>query len=148
MSWLSLLPYHIAKYKGKSHHVIFDKMTFWYRDAPASGGDCSYVSGNNGNQGQREYDPKTVVQDKIFFSALLKAPAEIQVQIGSSPATTYKGKKGFNHWSQPFDGQTGETTFSVVRRGELVYSEKGRPIAAATTLSSGKTNFNAWVGSF
>ena len=145
ISWLSLLPYHIAKYKGKTYHIIFDKMTFWYRDSPCTSGDRSWVVANNGNQNQQEMDPKAVIQDKIFFSALLKAPSDVIVQIGSNPPTTYKGKAGFNHWNQPFNGQTGETTFTVQRPdGRLIYTEKGRAIENR----GGKTNFNAFVGSF
>lgn len=123
-------------------------MTYWYRDAPASAGDSSWVVANNGNHNQPEMDPKTVVQDKIFFSALLKAPSDVLVQIGSNPAVTFSGKQGFNHWSQPLNGQTGVTTFTIKRKGAVVASKKGRPINSTTTLKSGRTNFNAWVGSF
>jgi len=146
--WLSLLPYHIAKYKGKSFNILYDKMTYWYRDSPCAGGDTSYVVANNANHNQRESDPKTVVGDKIFFSALLKAPADVLVQIGSNPPTKVAGVTGFNHWSRPLNGQTGVTTFTIQRNGKSVASKKGRPITPTTTLKSGKTNFNAWVGSF
>lgn len=120
-------------------------MTFWYRDSPASSGDSDWVVANNKNHEQTELKSRDVVQDKIFISALLKAPSDIYVQIGSSPkGLPFRGQKGFNHWSKPFNGQTGETTFTIERDGKTVSREKGRPIKNR----GGRTNFNAWVGSF
>lgn len=123
-------------------------MTFWYRDAPSNSGDNSWVVGNNGNQGQKEYDATTIMQDKIFFSALLTAPAEVQIKVGDHVVHSYDGKQGFNHWSQDFNEELGVPNFSVVRDGKTIYSEAGREIAAGTRVASGKTNYNAWVGSF
>lgn len=144
VNWLSLLPYHIAKYKGKAFTYASDKLSFWYRDSPCTSGDSSWVVANNADHGQTEMDPKAVVQDKIFLSALLKTDANIIVQIGNNPVTVYAGKAGFNHWNQLFNGQTGETTFSIARDDTIVQSEKGRAIENRP----GRTNFNAWVGSF
>jgi len=104
--------------------------------------------GNNGNQGQTELPASEIMSDKIFFSSHLTAPAQIQIQVGNNQVHTYEGKKGFNHWSQPLDGERGVPTFSIVRNSKTVYSEKGREISDNTQLKSGKTNFNAWVGSF
>lgn len=146
--WLSLLPYHISQYKGTKYVQKYDKLTFWYRDAPCTAGDSSWVVGNNGNQGQKELPAVEIMSDNIFFSSYLTAPAQIQIKVGDNPMTPYDGKKGFNHWSQSLNGQRGVPTFSIVRDGNVVYSKAGREISDKTQLANGKTNFNAFVGSF
>lgn len=123
-------------------------MQYWYHTAPTAGGSTCGVVGNNADQGQAELSPNDVVEDAIFFSALLTHAAEVTVQIGGSPAVSYSGAAGINHWSQPFNGQTGVPKFSVVRYGVVVKSGTGAAITAGTTLSNGCTNYNAWVGSF
>ncbi|QSZ31277.1 hypothetical protein DSL72_000840 [Monilinia vaccinii-corymbosi] len=145
---LTLLPYYISKYKGTNSTLVTDSMQYWYRTSPASGGFLGGVIGNNPTQGQAEYSPNLLCQDKVFFTALLKSPAEVRVQIGNYPARSYTGKAGLNHWSQPFAGQTGNVTFSIVRNGETVKSETGAEITASSSLLGGLTNFNSWVGGF
>jgi len=123
-------------------------MQYWYRTAPAAAGSTCGVVGNNADQGQQELSPNDVLEDGIFFSALLSSPAEVKVQIGSNPEQVFSGTKGINHWSKPFNGQTGAPKFSVVRNGQTVGSGTGKEITASTTLANGCTNYNPWVGSF
>lgn len=145
---LTLLPHYISQYKGTKSNATTDSMQYWYRTSPAAAGAIGGVLGNNPNQGQKEYSPDSLCQDKVFFTALLQSAADVHVQIGSSPVTSYTGVAGLNHWSQPFDGQTGNVTFSVVRNGNTVKSEGGAPITASSTLVGGLTNYNVWVGGF
>ncbi|RFU30779.1 hypothetical protein B7463_g5558, partial [Scytalidium lignicola] len=147
-SWRDFLPYYIAQFKKSSFDISRDQMQYWYHTAPTAGGSTCGVVGNNADQGQTELSPNTVVEDAIFFSALLMSAAQVTVQVGSNPAVTYNGVEGINHWSQPFNGQTGVPKFSVVRNGAVVNSNTGTPITATTSLSNGCTNYNAWVGSF
>lgn len=123
-------------------------MQYWYRNSAVAGGaDCTVV-GNNADQDQVETSPRNLVEDTVFISALLKAPADLYVQIGNHPPTKHVGIDGMNHWHKPFDGQVGEPRFSVLRNGIIVKSGKGTPISAITKLENGCTNYNAWVGSF
>ncbi|CZS94451.1 related to mutanase [Rhynchosporium agropyri] len=147
-SWLDFLPYYIAKYKGSPFTISRDQMQYWYRTHPAAAGSTCGVVGNNADQGQQELSPNSVVQDAVFFSALLSSPAEVRVQIGNSPVKTYQGVTGINHWRQPFNGQTGVPKFSVVRNGATTGSGVGKAITASTTLANGCSNYNPWVGSF
>jgi glucan endo-1,3-alpha-glucosidase len=124
-------------------------MQYWYHTAPNAGGSECGVIGNNPSQGQTQVDANTIEEDAVFFSALLMSDATVTVQIGSNPAVSYSGSQGINHWSQPFNGQTGVPVFSVVRNGATVgSSSNAAPITPSTTLSNGCTNYNAWVGSF
>lgn len=147
-SWRDFLPYYISAYKGTTFNITRDQMQFWYRLAPAAGGSACGVDGNDPDENQPEVDPNTIVEDGVFFSALLMSAATVQVQIGSSPAVQYAGVEGINHWSQPFNGQTGAVTFSVIRDNVLVNNSTGLAITPMTNLANGCTNYNAWVGSF
>jgi glucan endo-1,3-alpha-glucosidase len=144
-SWLTLLPYYISSYKGQNYTVTNDAMQYWYLPAPTSGGSTAGVVGGTG---ATDINPDDLLEDKVFVSALLKAAGEVHVAIGNNPATVYQGVEGINHWSQPFNGQTGNVTFSVVRGGNTVKSNVGEKITATTTLADGRTNYNAWVGGF
>ena len=147
-SWRDFLPYYIAKYKGTAFTIAKDQMQYWYHTSPTAGGSTCGVVGNNADRNQTEISPNAIVEDGIFFSALLTAPAQVGVKIGNYPVAWYSGTAGINHWSRPFKCQTGVPTFSVVRYGEVVGSGTGVAITANTTLSNGCTNYNAWVGSF
>ncbi|TGO58568.1 hypothetical protein BCON_0053g00030 [Botryotinia convoluta] len=145
---LTLLPYYISQYKGIKSNATTDSMQYWYRTSPAAAGLTGGVLGNNPNQGQIEYSPNTLCEDKVFFTALLQSAADVHVQIGESPVTSYSGKAGLNSWSQGFSGQTGNVTFSIVRNSKTVKSESGTEITAESSVVGGLTNFNVWVGGF
>jgi glucan endo-1,3-alpha-glucosidase len=147
-SWRDFLPYYIAQYKRSTFDISKDQMQYWYHTAPTAGGSTCGVVGNNADQGQSELSPNDVVEDGIFFSALLVSDATVTVQVGRNLAVSYAGSAGINHWSQPFNGQTGTPVFSVSRNGAVVNSGTGADIMVSTTLSNGCTNYNAWVGSF
>lgn len=145
---LTLLPYYISQYKGIRSNATTDSMQYWYRTSPAAAGLTGGVLGNNPSQGQIEYSPNTLCEDKVFFTALLQSAADVHVQIGESPVTSYSGKAGLNSWSHGFSGQTGNVTFSIVRNSQTVKSESGTEITAESSVVGGLTNFNVWVGGF
>ena len=70
------------------------------------------------------------------------------MQVGNNGAVNYNGTKGINHWSQPFNGQTGNVTFKIVRNEEVVGEGVGEAISGYTPLSNGQVNFNTWSGGF
>ncbi|KAG9238610.1 putative glucan endo-1,3-alpha-glucosidase agn1 [Amylocarpus encephaloides] len=144
-SWRNFLPYYIASYKGESFTISKDQLQYWYRTTPKAGsGNTCNVKGNSPSAGQSVVDVNTIVEDGVFLSALLMDDSDVRVQIGGGSVTTFQGKKGINHWSVPFNGQTGAPVFKVVRSG---VTGTGAVIKAKTTLASGCTNYNAWVGS-
>ncbi|RDI77010.1 hypothetical protein Vi05172_g12992 [Venturia inaequalis] len=145
-SWRNLLPYYIARYKkGAEPAVPTDKLQYWYRLTPSSVGNADGVTGNNG-QYQTVVNPNTVVQDKVFVTALVSAPANVTVQIGNNTKTTFKAPKaGANHFSVPFNGQTGDVEIKIVCNGETLVEGTGEPITH-TPGENGATNYNAWVG--
>jgi len=151
-SWRDFLPYYIATYKGDTFDISRDQMQYWYRLAPASSGDPCGVTGNSASQGQTEISPAEIMQDGVFFSALLMSAATVKVQIGDAPAVAFAGSKGLNHWSMPFGGRSGVVKFSIERGGSVVGSGQGEAIggigSAINNVDGGCANYNAWVGSF
>jgi len=142
--FLNLLPYYIAKYKGQTPTIAKNQMQFWYRNAPVAAGDPCGVVGNGA--GQTQYTPKDLLEDNIFFSALLTAPAQVTVKIGDGPVATFSGQQGINHWSTPFSGQTGVPVFSILGGSNgTVATGQGTPIVATV---NGCANYNAYVGGF
>lgn len=152
-AWRDLLPYYIAQYKngGTPPAVTTEKVHYWYRLTPAAAGSSDGVTGNHCRSPiniygyQQCYDPNTIVQDKIFFTALLRSPADVTVQIGDNTPVSFRANSaGANHFSQPFNGQTGPVKVQIVRDGVVVVSGTGTAIQASP--ANGITNYNAWVG--
>lgn len=142
--WRDLLPYYIAAYKtGQTPTVTADKVHFWYRLSPAAAGSND---GTTGNAPYQPYvDPNQIVQDKVFFTALLATPGSVSVQIGNNnPVSFYSSSAGVFHGSTPFNGQTGTVIVRVLRIDDPVIVTATAPIVAVPT--NGKTNYNAWVG--
>ncbi|EHK98101.1 putative Glucan endo-1,3-alpha-glucosidase agn1 [Glarea lozoyensis 74030] len=142
--WRNFLPYYISEYKnGKgTTQIEKDKLQFWYRTSPNTGNSCG-VTGNTASQGQAVVADGKVMEDGIFFSALLKEDSEVSVQIGDGQEVVKEGKKGINHWSVPLGGHTGTPIFSVKKSG---LTAKGAEITATSNLEGGCVNFNAFVG--
>ncbi len=143
--WLDVLPYYIAAYKsGTAPAVHTDKAQVWYRLSPAAAGSTGGTIGN------APWEPlinaNDVVQDEVFFTALVKEPSTVSLQIGSNAADTFQvASAGLFHSSMPFKGRTGKVTLTVSRNGEAVIPAV---IGAAIVGSppDGLTNYNAWVG--
>ncbi|KAF2757998.1 glycoside hydrolase [Pseudovirgaria hyperparasitica] len=147
-----LLPYYIARYKGEYPRVAEDKINMWYRLTAGEAGDVGGVTGNNCPSSINKFpdgstcvDPKLVAQDKVFVTALLKAPGSVTVQIGDNPAVTHTfSAAGAQHTSQSMNGQTGAVKVHVVRDGATAASATGTPILARP--KGQVVNFNVWNG--
>lgn len=81
-----MLPYVIDMYKSETAQVTKEGLVSWYRLSPAAacGGG---TTGNTASQLQLEYAPTEVVQDRIFFSALLTMDATVTVSVGGAVQT-------------------------------------------------------------
>lgn len=143
--WRDLLPYYIAAYKtGQTPATDADKVQVWYRLSPAAAGS------NNGTVGNAPWEPplraSAVVEDKIFFTALVKGPSTVSVQIGDSDADAFQvASSGLFHASTPFNGRTGEVKVTVSRGGQAVVPTVIGAAIVASPLN-GLTHYNAWVG--
>ncbi|KAL8803053.1 MAG: hypothetical protein Q9182_003423 [Xanthomendoza sp. 2 TL-2023] len=142
--WRDLLPYYIQAYKsGNAPAVSSDRVQIWYRLSPAAAGS------NGGTVGNAPWEPpipaNAVVQDKVFFTALVRSPSVLTVQIGNNNADTFQlTSSGVFHSSTPFNGRIGQVKVTVSRNGQGVVTATGAAITASP--ADGLTNYNAWVG--
>ncbi|KAF2139594.1 glycoside hydrolase family 71 protein [Aplosporella prunicola CBS 121167] len=149
-AWRDLLPYYISQYKTGSADVTTEKLQYWYRLTPGAAGTTE-ATGNNCKSDiniygyQTCYDPNEIAEDGVFVTALLSSPATVTIKIGDNDATSFEATAaGANHFSRPFNGQTGKVVISIVRDSATVLSGTGEAILEKPT--SGVTNYNAWVG--
>lgn len=149
--WRAFLPYLIQQYKtGNAPPVSSEGLSTWYRVNPNNACSNGGTTGNDPGHGQQVLDPTAVVQDRVFYSALLGSSADVTVSIGGavrqgSWESTPAGGAGIYHGSVPFNGATGEVVVTVSRGGNTVSEVRGASIT--TNCRNGIKNFNAWVGS-
>jgi hypothetical protein len=145
--WRALLPHYIATYKndGVEPAVTTEKLQYWYRLYPAAAGSANGIVCNA--PWQTTYPPATCIQDEVFVTGLVKSlPATITVQIGNNGASSFQATKvGLNHFSQPFNGQTGAVTIKILHGSTAAVTGTGAAIQA--NPPNGIQNYNAWVGS-
>ncbi len=147
-NWRDLLPHYIDAYKSgntTTPSIDQEKLVFWYRLNPAHSGSTGGTIGNQKPQNTDLYDPTLLSQDKVFLSVLVGGPADVNVQIGGNSVTSLKATtSGVNHFSVPFNGQTGNVSFAISRNGESVVKAAGPAITDA--CADGLVNWNAYVG--
>ena len=122
----------------------------WYRLNPATACNNGGTTGNTASQLQLEYQPSDLLQDRVFFAAVLGSDASVSVSIGGgavSASWTVKpdGGVGVYYGSAATGGRTGQVVVTVTRDGSQVAQMSGESIT--TGCRSGFSNFNAWVGS-
>ncbi|KAM3079161.1 Glucan endo-1,3-alpha-glucosidase agn1 [Clarireedia jacksonii] len=151
-AWLLLLPYVIDLYKFGTASVTSESAVTWFRVNPNSAG-CSDggTTGNTATQLQIEFKPTEVMQDKIFFSAVLGSPADVfitvgGVDLGAKWEKTPYGGVGMYHGSVDIGGHLGQVTMTVSRNGAYVVGAQGSEITnACNGIQNGLQNWNSFV---
>lgn len=147
--WRLFLPFSINMYLNNITTITQEGLVFWYRLQPASACGTGQTTGNTASQLQIEFQPYDVVQDEVFYTALLTSPADVSVgfegtvQTGAW-TTTPDGGIGLYHGSIPFSSNLGVVTVSVSRSGAVIMGNSGPAISTECTDSL--ENWNAWVG--
>jgi hypothetical protein len=109
------------------------------------------TTGNTLSQIQCEYNMTDMVQDKIFYSALLASAADISITVGGVEifanwsSTPTKGI-GIYHGSVAYGGHLGKPTFEISRNGKSIAGFTGAAISTDCGATGGIENWNAWVG--
>lgn len=149
--WRKFLPFVIDLYKNRKATINQEGISAWYRPSPKqSGCDDGGTTGNTASQLQEEFWPWDIVEDKIFFSALLASSQAVSVTVGGvavSASWTFEPEngKGLYHGSAAYGGSRGAVVITV---GSM--SLAGREITDACNHvdgQNGQQNWNAWVGS-
>lgn len=153
-AWRALLPYYIDQYKSADNKMTLpitnETAVAWYRLHPGKACRTGDTTGNAPNQGQKEYPPSEILEDRIFYSAVLNSTTSVEVKIdGEKKEGTWdsipEGGRGIHHGSVPFEG-TGEVTVTMLRDGNPVATIHGEPITSDCPDTNGIQNYNAWVG--
>ncbi|KAK1989977.1 hypothetical protein LX36DRAFT_741323 [Colletotrichum falcatum] len=146
--WRDLLPFTIDLYKTGIATVSQEKLVSWYRVTSSQAGcDDGRTSGNTVSQLQLEFWPGEVVQDKIFYSALLAENKPVTVTVGGVSLNAKwdrvpSGGVGIYHGSVEFGRNVGAVAITV---GSMTVNK--RPITGDCGSTSGYTNWNAFVAS-
>ncbi|KAJ0305351.1 hypothetical protein Brms1b_010895 [Colletotrichum noveboracense] len=149
--WRLTLPFWIDLYKTGRATITHEGIVTWYRTSPASACFDGGTVGNTASQLQMEFAPEAVMQDKIFFSAVLGATAQVTVTLGGqtfSPgwSSIPNGDVGVYHGSISFKGSGGNVTVQLARGSQVIARIDGIAIGASS-CNNGRTNWNPWVGS-
>ncbi|CAD6441946.1 87ebe840-189a-4cb8-90ff-f578280db540 [Sclerotinia trifoliorum] len=147
--WRQFLPYVIDIYKKGAATISQEGVVVWFRPQPASACATGGTTGNTASQLQIQYNPIEIVQDKIFFTALLASSASVSVTVGgvdqgASWTSIPDGNVGLYHGSVSYKG-TGPVVVTVSRDGSQIAQVSGGTITTACTNSI--ENWNPWVGS-
>ncbi|KXG50197.1 Glycoside hydrolase, family 71 [Penicillium griseofulvum] len=148
--WRQFLPYLIDLYKFGNTTSGSEGLVAWYRLNAAGACADGGTTANTASQLQLEYWPKDVMQDKIFYSALLSQPGDISVTVdgvnlGATWTNTPSGNVGVYHGSVSFAGHSGGVILSVTSPSGLLTVE-GNDISSGCSEGSEVENWNAWVG--
>lgn len=143
----------IAAFKaGKDsadEYVDDEKLVYWYRptkrDLNCDATDTTMGGSPNNASGNffvGRPDGWETMADEVFVVALLKSPADVQVQSGTE-SKTFQAPAGISAWSAPM--AEGKQKFSISRASQTVLS--GASLRDITqTCDCGIYNFNAYVG--
>lgn len=151
IGWLELLPFLTEMYRNNKTNTGAETLVGWYRlnlaGACADGG----TTGNTASQLQLEYRAHDMVQDKIFYSAVVSQPSDITVTVGgvSLGATwtdTPSGDVGLYHGSVSFTGHSGPVVISVTTPTSGVITFQGEDISSSCAVGDKVENWNAHVG--
>jgi hypothetical protein len=150
--WRAFLPFLINTYKQNISSISAEGLVSWFRINPSGSCGSGGTTGDTASHLHVEYEPEIIVQDKVFFSALLTSPADAFVSVGRSPSEavawtrTPNTTAGVYHGNVALNGRTGKVIVAIKRAGNTIVELPGdRDITTACT--KGVPNWNAWVGS-
>jgi hypothetical protein len=149
--WRLTLPFWIDYYKSGKATVTQEGVVTWYRTSPSGACSDGGTTGNTASQLQLEFPPQSVMQDKIFFSAVLGADAQPTVTVGGKTfqpkwSSIPDGGVGIYHGSVELSGDTGAVSVQISRGGRSLARVDGMAISVVS-CNNGLTNWNPWVGS-
>ncbi|KAL1840811.1 hypothetical protein VTJ49DRAFT_7710 [Mycothermus thermophilus] len=157
-AWRKFLPFYISVYKNAGQapaQVPNEDVVMYYRTTAAKACRSGGTVANKAGHGQTEMPPEEVVEDSVFWAALLNHDAGLSVKVSIGGQETWAksmslvppagpGKPGVYAGSVPFEGRTGEVVVTVMRGGETIATAKGsREIVDGCDI--GVQNWNAVV---
>jgi hypothetical protein len=150
--WRDILPFTIDMYKKNVSTITQEGVVVWHRLAPAVSCDPENTTANTASQLQVEFSPNQVLQDAVFFTALLaEGNNEFQITIGgvSSGIILYhepEGGAGLYMGYANFTGLSGTVELHISRANQAVVFFEGTA-EIETSCPNTYNNYNAWVES-
>ena len=145
--WRAFLPYLIDY--AKTGKASFDKenVIAWYRPHPKGACGTGGTTGNTASQLQDIYSPAELVEDRVFYAALLSSSATVSVSVGGKTiAGTWDyvpaNGVGLYRGNVSFDGLTGPVAVTISRGGQILQAS-GDPIT--TSCEKDIENWNPYV---
>ncbi|KAL2136165.1 hypothetical protein VTI74DRAFT_5218 [Chaetomium olivicolor] len=135
--WRKLLPFYIEMYRtGEVPMGFQEAIAAYYRTAPALACPAGGTTGNINAFGETEVPPEHLVEDSVFYAALLNSDQGVTVtvsiggkhQVGGFnrvPAAG-AGTPGVYMGSVPFGGNTGDVVVTVSRRHDPAWPRRRR----------------------
>ncbi|KAK0370192.1 alpha-glucanase [Colletotrichum limetticola] len=152
--WRDILPFVIDMYKHNVSSIDYERAVAWYKLVPALVGtkicDRNGTVANTASQLQIEYLPDEVMDDNIFFVALLIKKAKVECVIGghSVEGKFYQGPEGDGVGMYLGECKPGGHEGSVevrITRPDLNLQLTGDAISYDCSRWNGFSNFNAYV---
>ena len=134
--WRDLLPVFIDLYKKGTSLVNEELLVAWSRTGSGVLADCStnYTTGNTASQLQLEFPPGDVVQDYIFFAALIAGEVDPpQVNIGPDTVPSYWTTLPVNYPGVAF----GNASFAGYTGDWIVYVTRDEGMVEVMTVTGG-----------
>ncbi|KAK4127002.1 glycoside hydrolase family 71 protein [Parathielavia appendiculata] len=153
--WRKFLPFYIEAYKtGRIPNAVEESVVATYRTSPALACPGGGTKGNNGDFGQNEVAPEELMDDNVYYSALLNSDRGVTVTVSiggkeqtgilSKVSAAGPGSRGVYMGAVPFGGNTGDVVVAVLRDGKRVATaEGGKGISAK--CENNVQNWNAVV---
>ncbi|KAK4184083.1 Mutanase [Podospora australis] len=154
-AWRELLPFYIDRYKTGTATITKEGIVAWWRPQPHGACDDGNTVGNTASQLQREFLPAFIMDDHIFYTALLKsAPDLVEVMIGGKVNHggffTHRPEgdgPGMYAGSVSLEGRTGEVYIRMMRDGKVIAGMTGKVPISRDCDRGGYQNYDAYVQS-
>jgi hypothetical protein len=151
--WRLLLPYYIDTYKNLYSEVNDESLVMWYRinsKNPTDSCTTGATSGNTATQLQYEFSPSDIVEDAIFFSAILSGYKSLTVTVGGDTLYSewiYVPDEGVGayHGKAIWTGQLNEEIVIEVETQFNTLRATGIPITDDCSAQGNTINWNAYV---
>lgn len=152
--WRRFLPFYIEVYKaGRVPDSVGEEgVMAYYRTAPALACPAGETTGNNPDAGEVAMKPEELVEDSVFYAALLNTDqgVTVSVSIGGKELTgkldeipaAGGGTPGVYTGAVPFGENSGDVIVTISRDGKVIATAEGGK-GISTKCENNVQNWNA-----
>ena len=150
--WRKFLPYYVDIYKTGRVADVKENVMAYYRTAPARACPAAWsTTGNGTSKGQTRFTPAQLMNDSVFYAALLDSDETVSLTVsigGKEQAGGFsgypaagRGQPGIYTGSVPFAGNEGDVVITIVRAQRTIATARyGKPLS--TKCEAAVQNWN------